>query len=147
MTAALCLKVLTGPHKGQLFCVRDGRSCIVGRAAECDICLCGAERDRSISRRHCHLWFMSPVVHVADLGSTNGTFINGHRAGDADPDAPRQLFDPRAAIGLARDGDILTIGGTSFQLLIGDCPAPCPETGPAMPVPVDCPLRQVFAAK
>jgi pSer/pThr/pTyr-binding forkhead associated (FHA) protein len=37
--------------------------------------------DNSISRRHAKLQFDSGVLKVRDLGSTNGTWINGVRLG------------------------------------------------------------------
>jgi hypothetical protein len=69
---------------------------VVGRSRECDVRV----DDGNVSRRHFELVQESPTVWVvADLGSTNGTEING-----------------RAISGRARldDGDRITIGGTEL---------------------------------
>ena len=46
---------------------------IVGRRAGCDIVL----DFHNISGKHCMLRFLNQIWHVRDLGSTNGTTING----------------------------------------------------------------------
>jgi hypothetical protein len=48
-------------------------SLIVGRRPSCDICL---DFDM-ISGKHCELRFLHGIWHVRDLGSTNGTSVNG----------------------------------------------------------------------
>lgn len=47
----------------------------VGRAPECGLYL----EDSGISRQHARLRPLDYGVEVEDLGSTNGTFVNGHR--------------------------------------------------------------------
>jgi pSer/pThr/pTyr-binding forkhead associated (FHA) protein len=46
---------------------------IVGRRASCDICL----DFHNVSGKHCMFRLLNNVWHVRDLGSTNGTTING----------------------------------------------------------------------
>ena len=46
---------------------------VVGRRPSCDICL----DFTNISGKHCMLRFHNQVWHVKDLGSTNGTTVNG----------------------------------------------------------------------
>ena len=60
----------------------DGRSfalgsrpLVVGRSPDVDIVI----NDHNVSRRHAEFWRTSEGVAVRDLGSTNGTFVNGHR--------------------------------------------------------------------
>jgi pSer/pThr/pTyr-binding forkhead associated (FHA) protein len=48
---------------------------VVGRHPHCDVRL----RPIRVSRRHCCLTAVDDVVLVRDLGSTNGTLINGRR--------------------------------------------------------------------
>ncbi|TMQ33572.1 MAG: FHA domain-containing protein [Planctomycetota bacterium] len=68
---------------------------IVGRRQDCDLRIRSAE----ISRRHCLLSYHDGVLHVEDLDSVNGTYVNGTRV------AGRQIVRP---------GDILEIGPLRF---------------------------------
>jgi pSer/pThr/pTyr-binding forkhead associated (FHA) protein len=90
----------------------------LGRGSACDIRLCGESRDLNISRRHCQLTFDPPKVCVDDLGSANGTYVNGQHCA---PLANITAQDEALAMA-AQDGDILTIGGTSLQISVIDCP-------------------------
>jgi hypothetical protein len=47
----------------------------IGRAPECEIVL----KDSRVSRRHARLHARDGVLLLTDLGSTNGTRVNGHR--------------------------------------------------------------------
>ena len=47
----------------------------IGRAPECELVL----RDSRVSRRHARLMGRDGVLVLTDLGSTNGTRVNGHR--------------------------------------------------------------------
>jgi pSer/pThr/pTyr-binding forkhead associated (FHA) protein len=53
-----------------------------------------------LSRRHAHIYLKCGVPFLEDLGSTNGTFINGHRL--ADHGVP------------LNDGDLIAFGGSHF---------------------------------
>jgi hypothetical protein len=72
----------------------------VGRGADNDICV----PDESVSERHCEVQALEGGLVVRDLGSTNGTSINLQRLRD-DAEEP------------VADGDMLTVGRYSFQLL------------------------------
>lgn len=115
MPTTIRLLVLTGPHKGTRYCVRGLDSATLGRSRKCDIHLCGQGQDLCISRRHCRLTFDPPTVLVADLGSLNGTYINGHACAVLTDD-PQW----RERVMQAKDGDVLTIGGASLQIKIID---------------------------
>lgn len=53
-----------------------------------------------ISRRHAHIFARAGDLHVEDLGSTNGTFVNGRR------------LDESAHV--LQEGDVLAFGGDHF---------------------------------
>src|SRR5207244_4199000 len=68
---------------------------IVGRRRDCDLRI----RSSEVSRRHCLLSFQDGVLHVEDLDSVNGTFVNGVRV------SGRQVVRP---------GDRLDVGPIQF---------------------------------
>ena len=52
---------------------------VIGRAPECDISLAAAH----LSRRHAQLSVVDGMLYVKDLGSANGTFLNGKQVMEA----------------------------------------------------------------
>src|SRR5215510_1267438 len=74
------LKVTSGPYKGRIFSFTQHDSFLIGRNPEAHLCL---PNDRYFSRNHCLLEMNPPHSHLRDLGSTNGTFLNGRRVQDA----------------------------------------------------------------
>ncbi len=64
--------VMTGRHKGKTLAL--AKECVViGRDPESEIRINSTE----VSRRHCELYVHEDHVLVKDLGSRNGTFLNG----------------------------------------------------------------------
>src|SRR5215210_3592057 len=59
--------------------VTGGRTFLVGRSVACDLPV----QDPTVSRRHAELEQTSAGVRVRDLGSTNGTYLDGVRVIDA----------------------------------------------------------------
>jgi len=71
------LRGLSGPSLGKTFTIVDGA--VIGRQPDCAIPINAAE----ISRQHVRLKPNPAGVHVEDLGSANGTFINDKRVQSA----------------------------------------------------------------
>ncbi len=59
--------------------VRKKRRVLIGRGEDCDIQL---SSDR-VSRHHCEVVYKNGRFEVHDLGSTNGTYLDGHRVSAA----------------------------------------------------------------
>src|SRR6185503_12193245 len=70
------LRVLAGPYKGRVFPFEQHDTFLIGRNNEAHLCL---PDDRFFSRNHCLLEINPPRCFLRDLGSTNGTFVNGKR--------------------------------------------------------------------
>ncbi|MDB4888028.1 MAG: adenylyl cyclase class-3/4/guanylyl cyclase [Gemmatimonadetes bacterium] len=70
---------LISPDGTQSYDLREGVPLIVGRAPTCDLPVF----DPTISRRHAELRSIDATLHLRDLGSSNGTFVNGEKVGEA----------------------------------------------------------------
>ena len=60
--------------------LQQGRTLVVGRAVTSDIPI----YDPTISRRHAEVALTENGVSIKDLGSSNGTFLNGARINEAE---------------------------------------------------------------
>ena len=68
------LKFLTGKYKGEEFPLGpNGEDCIAGRSSEADLVLA----DDAVSRKHARFYVERRRTWVRDLGSRNGTLVNG----------------------------------------------------------------------
>jgi predicted component of type VI protein secretion system len=94
-----------------------GRECplpatlVIGRSPEADMVL----TDPTISRRHVELRMEGTTVVVEDLGSSNGTYVNGGAI-----EIPTRLGF----------GDVIRIGSTEMEIApdTGESPASTPTT-------------------
>ncbi len=64
----------TGPLSGLSFAVRG--PLVIGRSLECDLAMVTPH----VSRQHAKLDLVDGKLHVEDMGSSNGTIVNGKRA-------------------------------------------------------------------
>jgi predicted RecA/RadA family phage recombinase len=72
--STIILTVQQGSQRGQRFSVAKD-SIIIGRVAGCDVVI----SDPEVSRRHASITWERGQPILRDLGSTNGTFVNGVR--------------------------------------------------------------------
>lgn len=72
---ALRLTVSGAAAQVKSYDLAERTTLLVGRAEDCDIR--PAAHDKKVSRRHCRIDVDPPEVRVTDLGSTNGTRVNG----------------------------------------------------------------------
>ena len=77
--------------------LQPGRALVVGRAVTSDVPI----YDPTISRRHAEVALGDRGVSVKDLGSSNGTFLNGARVTEAEASA----------------NDIVTFGKVAFKVI------------------------------
>lgn len=68
--------MIAGPHTGRVFTFDQHETFLIGRSESAHFCL---PEDRYFSRHHCLLEIAPPQCFLRDLGSTNGTFVNGQR--------------------------------------------------------------------
>ena len=74
------LRVVAGPQTGRVFTFDQHDTFMIGRREDAHFCL---PHDRFFSRHHCILEIAPPQCFLRDLGSTNGTFVNGIRVDTA----------------------------------------------------------------
>jgi predicted component of type VI protein secretion system len=96
MSTSTKLIIASGKSAGKAIAVKNNRL-LIGRAEECDIRPLSDE----VSRRHCMVQVEPDVVWVEDLGSRNGTFVNGTRITEK-----IKLFE----------GDLLAVGGLQLKV-------------------------------
>jgi eukaryotic-like serine/threonine-protein kinase len=142
MAAKVKLTVEKGRLRGEEFVFDAPARWLVGRGEDCSPRLPNDLECRLISRHHCLLEIDPPAVRVFDLGSRNGTFVNGRLIGRRpkcyEPEGPAPL--PGSECVLA-DGDELDIGPIVFRVSVAPPPPPAaqrpageaapPEEGPA----------------
>ncbi|NTX40144.1 FHA domain-containing protein [Myxococcus sp. CA033] len=86
---------VAGPKSGEEFSLEDGEY-VIGRAADNPICI----PDTSVSRKHVMVRKAGAGWMVSDLGSGNGTLVNGEAIGEETPLA---------------NGDVITLGDTELR--------------------------------
>jgi hypothetical protein len=95
------LTVLAGKEHGRVDYINLVGKSVIGRDPECDVSF---PDDTEMSAKHCELQLADRYVDVMDLGSTNGTFLNGAQL------VAKQRLE---------DGDLLRAGRTEFRINIG----------------------------
>lgn len=90
------LRGVSGAAFGKTYAVASAQ--VIGRHHECDIAIASEE----ISRRHAQVKPTADGVLVEDLGSSNGTFINGQRVQS----------------GVLKNGDELRLDAIRFMLVV-----------------------------
>jgi eukaryotic-like serine/threonine-protein kinase len=91
----IVLRVTAGPHHGQEYVIDRADTYTVGRSSKARF---PVNLDLMLSREHFKLESQLPLCHLIDLGSTNGTKVNGLRVERV----------------LLREGDVIQAGDSSF---------------------------------
>ncbi len=100
---------LVAPSGSPAVLISGGRPYQVGRAIACDLSV----QDPTVSRQHAELELTEAGVRVRDLGSTNGTYLNGQRVSDA----------------IALAGSRLSFGKVDFEVREENAPTETPGEG------------------
>jgi len=106
------LVLLTGDRAGTHYLIKDDRMTILGRDTQCQIHI----QDKDASRRHAAIQPFGREFYIMDMGSTNGTLING------------QQEEKR----ILRHADRITIGKQEYQFLLTG-----PDGHPIITSPMD----------
>lgn len=113
MREVVILRVSKGRLQGAEFSFERKESVLVGRQGDCGIRL----SDATVSRYHCELDIDPPHIRVRELGSMNGTCLNGVPIGIQRAKAPTSMRESIRMISVAgqgfvemKDGDYLSVG-------------------------------------
>ena len=102
------LKFISGKYQGGEFPLRPNREIIIGRSSDLDMVLV----EDMVSRKHAKISTDDHSVSIQDLGSTNGTFVNGEKV---------------RAIRL-KEGDRILVGTSIIKLVTANSEAPVPSS-------------------
>ncbi len=94
------LRFISGKYQGGEFPLPNNKEIVVGRSSELDMVLV----EDMVSRRHAKLTVTGDQIFIQDLGSTNGTFVNGEKI-------------KRARL---TEGDRILIGTSIIKLVASD---------------------------
>jgi pSer/pThr/pTyr-binding forkhead associated (FHA) protein len=126
-TLTVTLTVANGPLAGQEYEFRDSAVYVLGRAAACYPRLPDELPYKDISRHHCLLRVQLPELRLLDLGSSNGTFVNGAKVGQPAGLGPLPEGEP-AAVTIAahahatgwhslKDGDVIALADSAVLVV------------------------------
>ncbi|MDQ3031290.1 MAG: DUF4388 domain-containing protein [Myxococcota bacterium] len=97
------LRFISGKYQGGEFPLPNNKEIVVGRSSELDMVLV----EDMVSRRHAKLTVTGDQIFIQDLGSTNGTFVNGEKI-------------KRSRL---QEGDRILIGTSIIKLVASDSAA------------------------
>jgi eukaryotic-like serine/threonine-protein kinase len=107
MPAKVILHVIPAHATGGALAFDSTATVLVGRGDDCGLRLPGDSDHKTISRHHCQIEIDPPQARMRDLGSYNGTVVNGRKLG-AGSEAECML----------NDGDKIMLGGTTVRVQI-----------------------------
>lgn len=94
------LRFISGKYQGGEFPIVTDKPIIVGRSSDLDMVLV----EDMVSRKHARISMQQDQIWIEDLGSTNGTFVNGEKI-------------KRARL---KEGDRVLIGTSILKVIAGD---------------------------
>src|SRR5262249_15131241 len=118
MSAQIKLTVRDGIRPERQYTFSNHPLWTVGGGVDCQIHIPNDELHGTVSRHHCQLEIDPPRVRVRDLGSKNGTYVNGRKLGvrrdvSATPAPAGVLNLPELAL---RPGDEIQVGNTVLEV-------------------------------
>src|SRR5215468_6381274 len=69
------LRFISGKYQGGEFPIAPDKQILIGRSSDLDMVLV----EDMVSRKHARIAMQGDQIWIEDLGSTNGTFVNGEK--------------------------------------------------------------------
>ena len=131
MSASVQLRITEGIAKGKVFTFAAHDTFLLGRHPDCQVCL---PDDACVSRHHFILEVCPPQACVRDLGSRNGTYVNGRKVGgrkegESPEEGARRAY-PEVTL---KQGDRIQVGDTALEVHVTQAEK---QAGPPPAVPV-----------
>lgn len=141
------LRGKAGSIAGEAFPIPPTGRAILGRSQTCDIVLPGTH----VSRQHAELYFQSGRLHVKDLGSSNGTYVNRKKVQEGVVNPGDELrFDTLVfQVEAPEAPEVEETGGdkTMFRPAITSAPASGQPAAAAAPARPAAPVARPAASK
>jgi len=115
MPTMLILKATAGELHGQEFTIAGPAHCVMGRSRGCTLQL---PNDGTVSRQHCLIEVDNGNAWIQDLGSLNGTLVNGEKIGQRERNRngdATMVQPPRHGL---RNGDELRVCNNVFAVAL-----------------------------
>ena len=126
MSSNYRLVMRSGPSIGQIYPLEKAEM-VIGRDLSNDIVI----SDSEVSRRHARIFMQGNNYVIEDLGSTNGSFVNGQRLTGSYVLRPGEIITFGETLSLVFEGavdtDATVVSGSSFSI---PEPAPQPQRPP-----------------
>jgi hypothetical protein len=100
----LSLRFISGKYEGGEFPLEEGKDIIVGRSSELDMVLV----EEMVSRKHAKISIRRGAITIEDLGSTNGSFVNGERIQQASLHEGDRILIGTSILKVVSDGNLST---------------------------------------
>jgi predicted Ser/Thr protein kinase len=118
--SAVHLQVRSADGTSQTFSLTEHDTFLLGRMKDCHLCVPG---DPQVSRHHFLLEACPPMASLRDLGSLNGTHVNGKKCGGREKDETPEQGALRQYPGIdLKHGDRITVGKSTIEVRIESTP-------------------------
>jgi len=113
------LMVASGPFKGHHYEFTEKVMWTVGRAIDCSLQVPAGDANLAVSRHHCVFDIDPPDLVIRDLGSLNGTYVNGTKIGNRNMGVKTDdLTQNTGPATILHDGDVIRVGNTLFCVVV-----------------------------
>jgi pSer/pThr/pTyr-binding forkhead associated (FHA) protein len=120
MSQTITLTVLAGKLRGKDYTFARPGKRLVGRAEGCDVRFPNDWEHLTISRLHCLLEVTPSEARLWDVGSRNGTYVNGRRIGPGRWPPAAEVADEDLEGRVLADGDEIRVGPAVLRVHIAD---------------------------
>ena len=131
MSAKVQIKISKGKDAGKIFTFTEHDTFVFGRMDDCHACI---PDDTQVSRHHFILEVNPPQACLRDLGSLNGTWVNGKKYGAREKgETPEQGAKRRYPEVAIKHGDRIKVGVTELEVAVEEAKeAPQHRADPAL---------------